>query len=239
MTNKEIIDQQVVDHISNSSWFREVDTRLIAELVEGARIRRYAPDEFIYLTGDTQTHVFFILDGRVKISLMSHNGEEFVMTMWEHGMWFGESGFLEDATMPLEARALNDVTLLAVPNVLLDRLMRNDPKYYRNILHDTIRRSTQLYRLIDLLLFKPLRVRVVARMLQLVELFGEKDGSEIILPLRISQADFARMSGGSRQRINKVFRQWAADGIVSKKGRSHIVHDLDALRAQLEVKDDD
>ena len=205
MANINMNDQKIAEHISNSSWFKEVDAKRIEKLVEGSRVRRYVADEFIYLAGDIQTHLFLILDGRIKVSIMSHNGEEFVMTMWEKGMWFGESGFVEGAPMPLETRAVNDVMVLAVPNSLLDRVMENDSEFYRTVLHEVIARSSQLYMLIDMLLFKPLRVRVVARMLQLVDLFGEKDGDEIVLPLRFSQADFARMSGGSRQRINKIF----------------------------------
>lgn len=232
-------NQDVVEKIAGTSWFKEVDPALIAKLVECSHIRRYAPDEFVYLVGDVQTHVFFILDGRIKISIMSQNGEEFVMTMWEHGMWFGEGAFLEGATMPLEARAVNNATLLAVPIALVDKVLENAQTFYKDILQDLIGRSNQLYMLIEMLLFKPLRVRVVARMLQLVDLFGEENDGEIILPLQFSQSDFARMSGGSRQRINKIFRQWAADGIVSKKGKNHIVHDIEALRAQLEVNDDD
>ena len=232
-------DQNLVESISNSDWFNNVDPNLITKLLEGSRVRRYAPDEFIYLVGDMQSHVFFILEGRVKISIMSHNGEEFVMTMWEKGKWFGQSSFLEGSTMPLEARAINNVSVLAVPNVWLDKVLENDTNFNRNVLHDVIARSNQLYMLIDMLLFKPLRVRVVARMLQLADLFGEKVEEGIVLPLRFSQADFARMSGGSRQRINKIFRQWAADDIVIKKGRTHVVRNLEALKAQLEVQDDD
>ena len=71
----------LVEKIAGSDWFKDVDANLIAKLASGSHIRRYAPNEFVYLVGDVETHVFFILEGRVKLSIISQNGEEFVMTM--------------------------------------------------------------------------------------------------------------------------------------------------------------
>ncbi len=230
---------KIAKEVSASAWFAGIEQNKADRLVACSHVRNYAPDEFVYLVGDVQTHLFLILDGRVKVSIVSQEGDEFVLTMWEAGSWFGEGALLEGATMPLEARAVNSVTVLAVPIASIDKVLDTGVNFYRSILKDMIRRANQLYTLVEMLLFKPLRVRVVARMLHLIELFGQEVKDGIVLPLQFSQSDFARMSGGSRQRINKIFRQWANDGIVTKKGRHYIVHDIDALRAALQINEDD
>jgi len=213
--------EELIEKISSEGWLENVDIENIARILEFSEVRKYQSGEFLYLVGDTQNHIFCILDGRVKISIVNQEGEEFVLTIWERGYWFGESSFLKGSTMPS-----------------IDKVMENSVEFYRNVFQDMIRRATELYGLVEMLLFKPLQVRVAARMLHLINLYGQESAAGIILPLQFSQADFARMSGGSRQRVNKVFRQWASEGVVSKKGKNYIVHDMVRLRAALELTEE-
>jgi len=226
--------EDILEKVLNKGWFKNVDKNKATRLLGFSEVRKYRRGEFVYLVGDSQKYLFCILDGRIKISIVNQEGEEFVLTIWEDGYWFGESAILENATMPLEARSEADSTILAIPINAIDKATDNGAEIYKNIMQDMISRATELYSLVEMLLFKPLQVRVAARMLHLINLYGEESEIGVILPLQFSQADFARMSGGSRQRINKIFRQWASEGIVTKKGKNYIVHDVPGLQAAME-----
>lgn len=226
---------EVFNKIAGNGWFESVDEQKVAQLIDLSVVKKYDPSEFVYMIGDTQDSVFFVLEGQLKVSIVGQEGEEFMLTIWESGNWFGEAAFHSDHTMPLEVSATQASKVLVIPISAIDSVLDNGASFYRNIMLDMTGRAKLLYRLIEALLFMPLNARVAVRMLYLLQLFGEKSPEGIVLPLKFSQSDFARMSGGSRQRVNKVFRQWAEDGVVTKKGRNYIVHDVEALQAQTET----
>lgn len=224
--------QEIFSKIAGKGWFEGVDEGKVVQLIDLATVKKYSSNEFVYMIGDIQENVFFVLEGQVKISIVGKDGEEFVLTIWESGSWFGDAAFHADHSMPLEVSATRDTKILAIPVSAIDVVLDNSAAFYRSIMLDMISRAKLLYRLVETLLFMPLNARVAVRMLHLVKVFGEQTPEGIILPLKFSQSDFARMSGGSRQRVNKVFRHWAENGIVTKKGRNYIVHDVAALEAQ-------
>jgi len=224
--------------IANKGWFKEVDESKTAQIVELSYIKQYSSGEFIYMVGEKQDNVFFVIDGRVKISIAGLSGEEFVLAVWEKGTCFGEGSFSENRVMHLEARVMKDATLLVIPHTVINSVLGEETKFQRNIMQDMINRSKGIYELIEILLFKPLYARLAARLLHFISLYGQQSEDGTILPIQLSQSDLAGMSGGSRQRANKVFREWEKSGIVTKPGRYYIVHDIPALKAIMEQLDD-
>ena len=224
--------------ISREGWFQGIDDERIAQIVELSNIKRYSSDEFIYMLGDQQSNVFCILDGRVKVSIVGQGGDEFVLAIWEAGICFGESSFHDDGKMPLEARVLNDATVLVIPHSVIEKVLEDGTIFYRNIMLDMIGRAKDLYRLVEILLFRPLHAKLAARVLHFISIFGEECEEGIVLPIKLSQSDLAGMSGGSRQRVNQIFRKWAASGIVTKMDKYYVVHDVEALTAIMEDHED-
>lgn len=232
MKKEEILDRMV----NANGWFDNVDKSKMSELFDLSYVKKYHVGEFVYMAGDQQNNIFLLFDGQVKISMIGHGGEEFMLTVWEGNSWFGEAGFVEGEGMPVEVRVTRDSQILVVPIKAIENTLgsHGGMMFYKNIMLDMIARSKLMYRLTDALLFKPLHARVAIRMLHLLQVYGEKSDEGLLLPLKFSQAEFAQMSGGSRQRVNQVFRKWADDGLVTKLGPNYIVRDLQELQAQIE-----
>jgi len=218
---------------SNQGWFNGLNDKEVSSLVEASYINTYRADELVYRTGQEQKNLYCVIDGLVKVSLVSDEGDQFPLIIWEAGAWFGEGALLDGSVMPVEVSARTDTKLLRVPIYEIDDALDNPAIFYKNILRDMISRTQLLYRLVDMLLFKTLQARVAARILHLITLFGETTSEGVRIPLEFSQADFARMSGGSRQRVNKIFGKWYSDGVITKQSKWYVVHDTQALEAEI------
>lgn len=79
------------------------------------------------------------------------------------------------------------------------------------------------------MLFYPLRARLAGRLLELVAEQGDEAEGAVCLNINLSQNDFARLSFGSRQRINKIFGEWSEQGIVVTQSEHYFIKDIDAL----------
>lgn len=221
-----------------SGWFKGIDEDKTEKLIARSKVKDYAINDFVYMVGEKQENIFCVVDGKISISIIDPAGEEFGLTIWEAGTWFGEASFHDDGLMPLQTRAKTAAKVLVMPVSAIDEVLENGAFFYRNIVTDMTGRAKLLYKLIEILLFRPLRARVAMRLLHLIENFGEQDGTSIILPIKFSQSDFAQMSGGSRQRVNQIFRDWADSGIVNKQNKRYVVLDIQALQAELEATED-
>jgi CRP-like cAMP-binding protein len=100
-------------------------------------------------------------------------------------------------------------------------------------------RSRGIYRLLVGMAFYPLRSRLAGRLLALIEEHGHQTDEGVSIDINLSQTDFAQLSLGSRQRINKILSEWRERGILEAQSNHYIIRDLDALHAELELKDDD
>ena len=56
-----------------------------------------------------------------------------------------------------------------------------------------------------------------------------------MLDIKVSQNDFARLALGSRQRVNKIFRDWTARGIVESRQDHIFIPDLAALEQEIDL----
>ncbi|MCH2191220.1 MAG: Crp/Fnr family transcriptional regulator [Gammaproteobacteria bacterium] len=227
-----------IQEIARNGWFKDISTTEIESLVAKARVCTYEEGECLYTVGGKSEGFYCILDGRVTLSIVQPNGEEFGLTIWDAGAWFGEAAMHNDGVMPIQAKVSSRAKVLVLPVSAIDQCLPNPSSFYYNVTMDMIGRAKQLYKLVELLLFKPLHARVAMRVIHLIEMFGkEKDGS-FILPLKFNQSDFAEMSGGSRQRVNQIFRNWAEQGIVRKENKRYVVHDINALKKELDATED-
>ncbi len=218
----------------NRGWFKGLNEDEIKRLIDVSELHTYSADQTVYIPGERQENLFCIIDGLIRVSLVSDEGDYFPLIIWEAGHWFGEGALFEDSVMPVQTMAEVETKLLVIPISKIDNTLDNSVIFYKNILHDMIGRTQLLYRLVDMLLFKTLKERVAARILHLLNLFGTPSDNGMVLTLEFSQSDFARMSGGSRQRVNKIFGSWYSSGIMTKQDKSYVIHDIQALQAEID-----
>jgi len=55
----------------------------------------------------------------------------------------------------------------------------------------------------------------------------------VMLDIKLSQADFARLAVGSRQRVNRIFREWEKSGLVEHRNDLLWIRDMDSLEKEV------
>ena len=82
-----------------------------------------------------------------------------------------------------------------------------------------------------------MRDRLTARLLDLMTDYGISRDEGVLLDLQLTQNDFARLWPGSRQRVNKIFREWTEQGVLRMQRDSNILLDLPALEHEVSAGD--
>lgn len=221
--------------IAESRWFAELPEEAINKLVKSARARRYAAGEFVFLIGDSPDELSCVVSGKMRISLISFEGQKFLLTDLESGQWFGEAALAGEATRVHEARAEEDSLILQISSKAVLTIADEFPLLYKNLLFSHFYRTQAVYELLAGMVFYPLKSRLAGRLLNLAERHGRETGDGIKLEVKMSQLEFAQMTMGSRQRVNKVLREWVQRGILHKQKDYYVIADMDRLQAEVEA----
>jgi CRP/FNR family cyclic AMP-dependent transcriptional regulator len=220
--------------IAASPWFEDAPDAVLDQLVDEASFKRVPANSHLWSMGEVNSELFGVVSGRVRMNVVSTMGQEFALVDREGGSWLGESAMMDDVGRAIGARTLTPVDILSIHRKVFLEVGREWPLLYRNLFHHSAKTSRGLYELLSGLLFYPLHARVAGRLLALAIEHGQPVEEGVLLDIKVSQNDFARLAMGSRQRVNRIFRDWDKRGLVVNQNDLLLIKDMDLLEQEVE-----
>ncbi len=221
--------------IARSPWFCELPGAAQQQLSKSASLREMANNSQLWQPGESITDVFCILKGQVRLNITSALGHEFTVLDMGDEYWFSELALIDADKRYSNAQIVGDAILLAIPRAIVQQVGEQHPVMYKGLFTESSKRTARLFDLLGGMLFYPLKMRLAGRILELIRLHGEERPDGTYLNVKMSQNDFARLSMGSRQRINKIFREWNEQGIIQMRNDQYFIEDMDALEKEIDV----
>ena len=235
----DVQDFDVPAIISRSPWFQGLSSAAHKRLADAARIRSYRKNSYLYTTGETSGDVYCMLSGRLRLLLASAIGQEYAINDLEPESWLGEQFLAIDLPTMLNAKIVENSTVLVIPRGVVLAVGETDALMYKNIFFHYMPRSRGITYLLMGMAFYPLRSRLAGWFLELIEKHGQQSDEGVYLDVHLSQSDFAQLSLGSRQRINKILSEWRERGIIELDSSRYLIRDVHALEQEMELKDHD
>lgn len=221
------------EFIAASSWFDEAPDDVLDKLADAAKVKQFHANSYLWSMGETNTEVFGVVTGRVRMYVSGTLGQEFALVDREEGSWLGEACLKDDLGRAIGARTLTPSDILVIHRQVLQEVVRDWPLLYRNLFLHQVITARGLYELLGGMLFYPLHARVAGRLVELVQEHGQPVEEGILIDIKVSQNDFARLAMGSRQRVNRIFRDWDKRGLVVTRGDLLLIRDLEAFEQEL------
>ncbi len=187
----------------------------------GRSIVHYAPTQPFFSQGDPADSVFYIQDGRAKLTVLSKRGKETTVTLLAQGDFFGEESMAaEGALRSASASAVSDCMAL---KILKDKMLEALHQEYafsdffmQFILNRGIRTQADL---VDQL-FNSCEKRL-ARTLLLMAQFGEPGEPGTLIP-PVTQETLAEMIGTTRSRVSFFMNRFRKLGYIDYNGRIRV-----------------
>ena len=183
-------------------------------MLEHGVVRSFARGSFILRNKDRDRGFFGISAGKVRMSITAETGDELILWDLRDGMWFGSTTLVDNSATSFDARALVDSEVVEIPRSVVKEIAEEFPEIYKYLFADQALYTRMMYTLMTSMLFYPLKSRLAFRLLVMLKVNGGREGSSVFLKTDLTQSDFANMVRGSRQQVNKIFRQWRDKGIV-------------------------
>ena len=186
--------------------------KFLATVGEGRRIVVVASKQIIYAQGATCDAVFYILSGKVRLTVVSETGKEAILGLLGEGEFFGDGGLAGQPLRLGSATAMTDCELMRVDKKTMTLALRREHSlsamFTAHLLARNIRSQEDL---VDQL-FNSSEKRL-ARTLLLLARFGKTGVPETVIP-KISQEALAEMVGTTRSRVSFFMNKFRKSGFV-------------------------
>jgi CRP-like cAMP-binding protein len=182
----------------------------------GTTVVTYQPRDTIFSQGDACDSVMYLQKGAVKLSVVSRNGQEAIVAMFETGAFFGESALVGDPVRHEAATAMTAATVLIIPKQQMIRLLHEQHALSDRFIAHMLARNIRIEEDLVDQLFNSSEKRL-ARTLLLLAHYG-KPGESHRVPASISQQTLADMVGTTRSRVNFFMNKFKKLGYIEYSG---------------------
>src|SRR5262245_33927347 len=89
---------------------------------------QFDTDQMIFSRGDLGREIYLVLDGRIRLSILSSDGGELSLAHAGPGDIFGEIAALDGRERTAGATAISRVQAMSLPQRAMQELIENHPK---------------------------------------------------------------------------------------------------------------
>lgn len=218
--------------MARSPLFQGIEPDELTRIAEGMVRRRYRRGEVIFHEGDPGDSLHVLVEGRVKISRESAEGDEAIVVILRPGDTFGEIVLLDGAPRSASATAIEATETLTMTRASFAGLVDGSEAFRWHVLGGV---AQVVRRITDQLAeahFLDLTGRLALQLTRYAEETAEGRTRDIELGATLTQSDLAAMVGGTRQRVNRIMAEFTDDGLVRHEAGRIVVCDLDRMRAR-------
>jgi len=178
----------------------------------------------IFVQGEPAGTVFYIQQGRVKLSVISGQEKSAIIGVLKDGNFFGEGCMAGQTLRMMTASAITDCTLLRIEKAAIVAALHERHDFSEFFIAYMLSRSVRLEADLVDQLFNSTEKRL-ARMLLLLAHYGKDGQPERIVP-KVSHETLAQMLGTTRPQVSNFMNKFRKLGFIEYNGR---------LKGRLEV----
>ena len=192
----------------------------LASVGAGRSITEPRDGEIIFSQGDPADALFYIQEGKVKVTTLSSHGKEAVVAILGAGDFFGEGCLAGQPLRISTVAAMADSNIARLDKAAVVRVMHDEPAFSGLFMEHLLARNIRMEAdLIDQL-FNSSEKRL-ARLLLLLANFG-KDGTPQPVVAKISQEMLAEMIGTTRSRVSSFMNKFRRLGFIDYNGHLEV-----------------
>lgn len=184
----------------------------LSEKVIDSEVKKKQP---IYLAGDPGEVLYFLKEGRVKISRIDESGKEFTLILLEPGELFGELGLFDDSPRETTAVALEDSLICLMQRKDFEAFVQQKPELALSLNKLMGLRLRQIENRLEELLFRDVPSRLARLLLRLLGQHARETRKGVRINIRLSQQELANLIGATREMTSKTLNSFKKKGFIN------------------------
>lgn len=208
--------------LEGSPVFEGLPAAALTAIVAAGTQRRLARREALFHQGDPAEEFAVVLDGRLKLTQVSAEGQEVIVRYVGPGEMCAVVAMFPDQRYPVTAEAVADARVIGWPRHKLDDLLLEHPQLALNALRLLTERMGELSDRLRELATERVARRVARALLRLARKAGRRTDRGVEIDMPLTREDIARLSGTTLFTVSRLMADWEEAGIVGS-GRERVV----------------
>src|SRR6202022_1179296 len=196
---------------------RQFDPKTFLSTIDrGRKILAFPKKQTIFAQGDASNAVFYIQEGKVKLTVVAKNGKEATIGIMNEGYFFGEGCLTGQPLRLCSATAMTDCSVMRIEKKAMVEVLHREHAFSDMFVAYLLTRNIRYEEDLVDQLFNSSEKRLV-RILRLLAHFGKDGKPEIVIP-KISQESLAEMVGTTRSRVSFFMNRFRNLGFIDYDG---------------------
>lgn len=192
---------------------------------------QFSPGQVVFGRGDPGRDIYFVADGRVRLSVLTPEGRELSFAHAGPGQIFGEIAVLDGGVRTADATAVSKVVAQTLSKSALMRLVETRAPVREAVIRFLCNRVREADQQLEGIALYPIEVRLARFFLAAALQKGPaKHGAQITLDLPISQSELALLIGASRPKVNAALALLQDSGAIERNDKT-VVCNIDELES--------
>jgi CRP/FNR family transcriptional regulator, cyclic AMP receptor protein len=192
----------------------------LAKADGGRTISKYQKDQIVFSQGEAADAVFYIQQGKIKITVVSEQGKEAVVAILGMGDFFGEGCLAGQSLRMATVTAMMECEIMRLEKAAIIRVIHEEPTFAEMFMSHLLTRTIRVEADLVDQLFNSSEKRL-ARALLLLANFG-KEGKPEPVVAKISQETLAEMIGTTRSRVSSFMNKFRQLGFIDYNGKLEV-----------------
>lgn len=222
-----------IDQLRKIMLFSYLDGQQLAEIDNMIMERNYQKGRILFVEGEPGDAVFFLREGRVKISKQSEDGREQILHFIHPGEMFAEVVLFDGGPYPATAEAVEDSRIGLIKNTDMERITLSNPGIALGILKIMSRRLRYAQKQINDLALMDTSRRMASTLLFLAAEQGVPSDKGTVIDMSLTNQDLANMIGTSRETANRILSDLRRQKAVQVDKKQIVITDIKRLKSWL------
>ena len=183
----------------------------------GKTMLKFRKNQSIFLQGDASDAVFYIQQGKIKLTVVSSKGKEAVIAVLEPTHFFGEGCLIGQPLRMATANSMEGSTLVRIEKSAMTRVLHEEPAFSKLFMAYLLTRNIRIEGDLVDHIFHPSEKRLARILLLLAHYGDERYNVDLLIP-KISQETLADMVGTTRSRVSFFMNKFRKLGFIECKG---------------------
>jgi len=221
------VDKSFIAHrLSEFYMFSELQPAQIQKLANGTRLIDISRGTYLFNRGDKAHGFYLLLDGQVKLGVISPQGDEKIIGLIQPGQSFGEAVLFLERSFPIYAQATLDSKVLLITREAIFDILDNDVTVVRRMLAGISARNRQLVNDIESISLQNSTQRLIGYLLQIST--DSVNPGRVHLPA--NKVTIASMLNITPETLSRIMLRLHNAGLIEVNGKEIIITNVDGLR---------
>jgi len=198
----------LLKRLKTIDFLHGLDTKALEQIAHNAMWKVFAAEEVVFWEGDTESNLYYLHYGMLKVLKASHDGREQVLRLINAGEIFNEVGVLAKRENPATAVALEESGVWLIPRQAIEEVLLAHPQMALQIIENMADKFVDLVSLAADLSLKSVKARFAKLLLD--------QAKDNVIERRswATQSEMASRLGTVPDVLSRVIRELTKSGII-------------------------